>query len=316
MKYIVLPLFLFLSILTFSQEKFSKEISLITDNDLYVSTSQDRYYTNGMFLYFRYLSDNKKENEEKRIIDWQIGHKMYTPYKSVVSNISLHDRPFAAYLYGSFGINRFYKSNKIFNTSIEFGVIGPAAYGKELQDFIHDIYGFNKAVGWKHQIKNSFGLNFNASFFKHLIKDDSNHYDVTWINDGKVGTVFTNLSTGFYGRIGFKPLQKLANSIAFNSSLNNENTRYKREVESFLFLKPMVRYTLYDATLQGSFLNSNNDVTKELIPFQFLLEIGFRFTLNRFNFGYTYHYQTNKSKNLRYQNGHKFGTITINYLIR
>jgi lipid A 3-O-deacylase len=26
-------------------------------------------------------------------------------------------------------------------------------FSKELQDFIHDAYGFKKAAGWKHQIK-------------------------------------------------------------------------------------------------------------------------------------------------------------------
>jgi len=315
MKFTTLIFFFLVSLHLFSQQKFSIEYSLLTDNDLFVSSVKDRYYTNGMFFSYRYLSDHKKEKEEKRIIEWQLGHEMYTPYKAIVPSISEHDRPFAAYLYGSVGINRFYKNNQIFNTSFQVGVLGPAAFGKELQDFIHDIYDFDMAVGWKYQIKNSFALNFNASYLKHLLHNTSNYFDINWLSEGKIGTIYTNISSGFYSRIGFKPLQKLLNSIAFNASLNNKNTVYVREVESFVYVKSMLRYSLYDATLEGCFLNSNNDVTKELIPTQFHLEVGFRFTANRFNFGYSYQYHSNKSKGLRYGNGNIFGTILINYLI-
>ncbi len=78
----------------------------------------------------------------------------------------------------------------------------------------------------------------------------------------------------------------------------------------------MLRYALYDATIQGSFLNKNSPVTKELVPIVFNLEAGIRFTLNRFNFGYSYIYNTNKSKDLRYNRGNKYGSIALNYLLK
>ena len=153
MKKILLLLTFFNVFWIFSQQKFSKEISFINDNDLYVSVVRDRYYTNGMFLNYRYLSETKKEFVEKKIFQWQIGHKMFTPYKAVVTSKADHDRAFAAYLYGVFGFTNVYKTNKIFSTSVEVGVIGENAFGKELQNFIHDIYGFKRATGWEYQIK-------------------------------------------------------------------------------------------------------------------------------------------------------------------
>ncbi|QTE22867.1 lipid A deacylase LpxR family protein [Polaribacter cellanae] len=309
-------LFVFATINNFSQQKFSKEISFITENDLYTSVKNDRYYTNGMFLSYKYLSKCKKENLEKRIFEWSIGHKMYSPYKAIVISKEEQDRPFAAYLYGSFGLNRIYKNNQNFKTSVQLGVLGTYAYGKELQDFIHNIYGFREAVGWKYQVKNALALNFNFEFNRHLLKDNSNHLDVSWVNSAKIGTVFTNFSTGFYGRIGFKSLQNLVNSIAFNSNFNNVNTSYFSEVESFFFIKPSIRYALYDATLQGSFLNKNSEVTNELEPLVFGLEIGLKFTSNRFNFGYTFNFNSNKSKGLRFNNGHKYGSINMAYLLK
>jgi len=312
----VLFLFLFFTISIFSQKKFSKEISFITENDLYTSTYDDRYYTNGMFLSFKYVSKEKDETLEKKIFAWEIGHKMYTPNKATTLDIKNHDRPFAGYLYSSFSINRIYKNNQSFKTILQLGVIGSNAFSKELQDFIHKIYGFNKTVGWKHQIKNALALNFNAEYNKFLIKDTSNHYDLSWINSGKIGTVFTNVTSGFLVRVGFKPLQSLANSIAFNTNINSKNTSYFRAVESFVFIKPSIRYAFYDATLEGSFLNKNSEVTTELTPLIFSLEIGFKFTANRFNYGYTINYNTNKSKNLKFNNGHKYGAINFNYVLK
>jgi lipid A 3-O-deacylase len=311
----VVFLFLFCAVSIYSQKKFSREISFITENDLYTSTYDDRYYTNGMFLTFKYLSKEKKETLEKKIFAWEIGHKMYTPNKATTLDIKNHDRPFAGYLYSSFSVNRIYKNNQSFKTTLLLGVIGSNAFSKELQDFIHDAYGFRKAVGWKHQIKNALALNFNAEYNKFLVKDTSNHYDISWINSGKIGTVFTNITSGFLARAGFKPLQSLANSIAYNTAINAENTSYFRAVESFIFIKPSIRYVIYDTTLQGSFLNTNSRVTTKLVPLVFSLEIGFKFTANRFNFGYTFNYNTNKSKNLRFDNGHEYGAINFSYLL-
>jgi lipid A 3-O-deacylase len=315
MKYFQFYFILFLSLALFSQKKYSKQIRLINDNDLYASFSKDRYYTNGLFLNYSNLSKNKSENLEKKIFTWQIAHQMFTPYKAIVESVIEHDRPFASYLYASFGIKRVYKNNKIFNTELQVGVIGPSASGKELQDFIHDIYDFDKAIGWKYQIKDAFGINLNATYIKHILTATSNKYDISWINNGQLGTVYTNVSSGIYGRIGLKPLQKIANSIGFNTNLNDQNTNFNREAESFLYIKPLLRYAVYDATLQGSFLNPNSLVTKELIPFVFDLEVGLKFTANRFTFGYAFRYNTNKSKNLKYYNGNRYSSISASYLV-
>ena len=315
MKYGFLFFIFCLPLCIYTQQKFSKEISFVTDNDLYVSVHRDRYYTNGFFLTYRYLTKNKNIRLEKKIIEWQIGHKMYTPNKAIVTSILQHDRPFAAYLFGSFGIKKVYKKNKIFNTSLQIGTIGSNAFGKELQDFIHDIYGFKKAIGWKYQIKNAIGLNFDFAYNSFLFNDKTNTLDISWVNTGKIGTVFTNISSGIYMRLGINPLTEIINSIAFNSNLNNNNTNFKREIESFFYIQPTLRYAIYDATIQGSFLNKNSPVTKELVPLVFNIELGFKFTANRFNFGYTFNYNTSKSKGLRYTYGNKFGRINVNYLL-
>ena len=316
MKKKLLFLFLCYSLGIFSQKKFSKEFHFISDNDLYTSTFDDRYYTSGLFLSFSYLSKEKKEAIEKVIFEWSIGHQMYTPHKVVIKNRYQQDRPFAGYLFGSFGTHRVYNNNSSFKTSLQLGVLGSYAFSEELQGLIHDLYGFKRAQGWEYQIKNALAVNINTEFNKFIVKDQTNHFDLSWINAGKIGTVFTSISSGFLARIGFKPLQPLANSIAYQTNINNKNTSYFRAIESFIFIKPSIRYAFYDATLQGSFLNTSSPITRELVPFIFDIAIGFQCTTNQFNLGYTYNYNSNKSKELRFDDGHSYGSIQLSYVLK
>ena len=298
-----------------AQQKFSKEISFTTDNDLYVSVDRDRYYTSGIFLNYRYIANNENIKLEKKIFEWQLGHEMFTPNKSIVQTIEEHDRPFASYLYGGFSVKNVYKNNKILSYTLQAGIIGPNAFGKELQDFIHGIYGFEKAIGWQFQIKNAIALNLDVVYTHFLGKNNANTMDASWVNSAKLGTVYTNISSGLYLRYGLNSLERIINSIAFNTNLNDNTTTSTRAIESFIYVKPTLRYAFYDATLQGSFLNTGSLVTKELIPVVFDLEIGLKFTANRFNFGYIFNYNTSKSEGLRYTYGNKYGTVSINYLL-
>lgn len=309
----ILIIFLCFSAVSMAQQKLAKEFSFINDNDLFVSYRKDRYYTNGLFFTFRHLAKNKNEKLEKKIFEWQLGHLMFTPNKPTVVDVSEHDRPFAAYLYGSFGIKKVYKTAQILKTEIQLGMIGPAALGESLQNFIHDIYGFRRPAGWKYQIRNAIGVNVNAYYTKNLTVDKDNRNDINFISSLRIGTVFTDASAGIQGRIGFKTLEPISNSIAFNTSLNNKNTRGVRGIESMFYYKGIVTYAHYDATLQGSFLNTSSPVTYTINPFRFDFELGLLFTANRVNFGYAYHFYSDKMQNLKFSKGNSYGSFRINF---
>lgn len=309
----LLFLLLFLaSTVVFSQKSFSKEISSLTDNDLYTSTYRDRYYSNGLFITYKFLHQNKKTKNIKKIVSsFQLGHMIYTPVKATLKFASEHDRPFAAYFFGEYGKSRFYKNQNILTTKLQIGVIGANAKGKELQNFIHSIYNYPKAMGWKEQIKSAIGVNLELNYNKYLSKISTNYFDFSNYSTVRVGTIFTDISAGIYTRLGFKKLQKLYNSTAFHSNLNTEkNINYS---ESYLYFKPLISYVVYDATIQGSFLNTNSPITYEIMPFKFSLEIGYRYNWNRFNYGYTFHYHTKKLKSIRVKNSNTYGSIYIGY---
>ena len=96
-----------------------------------------------------------------------------------------------------------------------------------------------KPLGGNIKLQMLLAINLNIDYIKSLTND--NTLDINWVNNFKLGTVYTDLSTGFYGRIGFKPLQKIINSIAFNGNLNNNKTNFNNEIESFIYIKPMLQ---------------------------------------------------------------------------
>lgn len=300
-----LLLLFFLNI--FSQKK--KEFGLHSDNDLYSSLRKDRYYTNGLFISYRYLS--KKENK-KRIYEIQIGQQLYSPFSSSVNDISEHDRPFAGYLFTGFGMSTFYKNNTIFKLNTQIGTIGTNSLGRQTMAFVHKIYNFRNPIGWKHQISNIFVLNINTNYTKNIAKLSTTTVAIDWVNSLSAGTVFNNISTGINLRIGLIPLKEIKNTIAYQGNLSKEQTNKK---ELFFHVKPKLNYILYDATIQGSLFNNNSPVTYNVKPIVFTSELGISYATNNINFSYRLNFHSKKLYSQPVPNINKYGSIIINYTL-
>lgn len=310
MKRFLFLIFLIIATALFSQRNYTNEISLVTDNDLYTSLYRDGYYTNGIFINYYTLKSSTNKKIEKKIIQFQLGQMMYTPFRATILYASMHDRPFAGYLFGQYGVNRFYKNESILQTTLQLGVIGPSSGAREAQAFIHHIYGFPTAVGWDYQIREALGLNLGINY-SHLIKrTNSKLTDVSTYSSVNVGSIFTNFATGIYARFGFEELQKIFNTVGLHSNFSSDTSR---QTESFFYVKPMINYVLYDATIQGSFLNKSSPVTFDVMPFVFQLETGLRFATGRFNYGYTVYYHTKKLKNDQIAKSNLYGRIFVGY---
>ncbi|AUC14491.1 hypothetical protein BTO06_04740 [Tenacibaculum sp. SZ-18] len=312
-KTILSTLLLMVGLTAYTQIKYGSVFSITNDNDLYISITQDRYYTNGVFLNYSFTVDSVSNKLLKKIYSFELGQKLYSPFRANVGDISEHDRPFAGYLYVGAGFKKFYKNSSYFRLSGEIGVIGPSALGEQSMNFVHSIYGFDSADGWKYQMKDAFALNFGVDFVQPITKR-LNYFDLNWKNSANLGTVFTDISTGIFSRIGTRKLQSIANSVGFGSNLNNKKSIFNNEVESFFYFNPMLRFAIYDATIQGSFLTKNNAVTYKLRPLVLTTEFGFWFTANRFNFKYMIVHHTKKLESEKVPGGNLYGGIQINYL--
>lgn len=153
--------------LTFGQGK-TNEIGLITDNDLYTSSKNDMYYTNGLELFYRFLSKNSNEKINKKITEFRIGQYIYNPRFINEEAVTINDRPFTGYLFAEVGRSFFYQSESVLKTDFQLGYMGPTAFGEETQESFHHIIGYKKVYGWENQLHNALAVQAHILYSKKL----------------------------------------------------------------------------------------------------------------------------------------------------
>lgn len=221
------------------------------DNDYFATT--DENYTQGYSFElvtptFKKNPANflflKPKNSETRY-GLAIEHIGYTPDRYDLPEIQEGDRPFAAAIYlKSFIIKTDTIHKSRFTSSLNIGMIGPAAFGGEMQIGIHEATGNKTPRGWGNQIKNDLVLNYEVGYEKQLLRY-KNIFSLQAQGNLKVGTLFTNASFSLNTSVG------IINS-PFNSIKN------KKGFELYVYTQPVISAIGYDATLQGGLFNRSS----------------------------------------------------------
>lgn len=224
------------------------------DNDYFASRDQD--YTQGYS--FEMVSPNLQKNPINKILfnpkksenkyGISIEHIGFTPFNIKSPNIQLDDRPFAAaIMLKSFVIatDTLRKSRLI--SSMNIGLIGPGAFGKEMQVAIHEATGNTIPEGWRNQIKNDIVLNYEISHEKQLIQY-RNLFALSTNTRLRLGTLFTNVGAGLTTTFGI-----------VNGPFSSIKT--KKRFSMYGFAQSMVHIIGYDATLQGGIFNKKSPYT-------------------------------------------------------
>lgn len=174
-----------------------------------------------------------------------IEHIGFTPDDYGSEEIQFGDRPFAAAIYlKSFVISTDTISKRRFTSSFNLGIIGPGAFGKEMQVEIHEATGNEIPLGWKHQIKNDVVLNYEIGLEQQLYKYQR-YLSLQAQTSAKLGTLFTNASLGLNGSIG------LVNS-AFSAEAK------KDKFQLYFYSQIFGSVVAYDATLQGGLITKDS----------------------------------------------------------
>lgn len=175
-----------------------------------------------------------------------IEHIGYTPNHYERAEIQVGDRPFAAaFMLKSFVVATDTIQKSRLTSALSLGLIGPGAFGKEMQVGIHKATGNKEPLGWQNQIKNDVVLNYQVSYEKRLLKyNDWLSLQVT--SSLQLGTLFTNLSVGFNTTLGI---------------INSPFSTTKKDFRLYLYAQPTVKAVGYDATLQGGLFNRENPYT-------------------------------------------------------
>ena len=224
------------------------------DNDYFGSS--DENYTQGYNFEFVFpiLQKNpinhlfiKSKNREAKY-GFSIEHIGYTPFNIKSSEIQFGDRPFAAaIMLKSFKIATDTVSKSRLVSSLNIGLIGPGAFGKEMQVAIHQATGNVIPQGWQNQIKNDAVVNYQIDYEKQLFRY-RNFFAIQSTTNIKVGTLFTNASVGVNATLGI-----------INSPFTSVKNKNKYQV--YMFAQPLFTAVAYDATLQGGLFNNKSPYT-------------------------------------------------------
>ncbi|MFB3390339.1 lipid A deacylase LpxR family protein [Flavobacterium sp. LAR06] len=315
-KKALFTLFLLTTALGFGQSK-TKEFGFITDNDLYTSSKNDMYYTNGLEFFFRYLSKNENEKINKKITEFRVGQYIYNPRFINETAVDINDRPFTGYLFAEAGRSFFYNSESVLKTDFQVGYMGPNAFGRETQESFHHIIGYKKVYGWENQLHNALAVQAHVMYSKKLFPGKHNDFvDLHFQSEANLGTVFDGVATGFLARFGFKKLLPVYDSNLHDASVSSQPQFNVREF--YFYAMPSINYQFYDATIEGTMFSDTSPVTFELEPLRFNAEAGLKYRHNNFNISYSFLYRGRELRDpeTNTNSGYFYGSIRLGFLIK
>jgi len=276
------------------------------DNDFFAAA--DKNYTQGYALEFMLpiLERNpvnyiflKPKNSVFRY-GMALEHIGYTPNDYVSAAIQVGDRPFAsAIMLKSFIIAVNDERKDRISQSLSLGLIGPSAFGKEMQVGIHRAIGDKIPGGWDNQIANDFVLNYRIAYEKQLYRF-RNTFALQADIAAQLGTLFTNASVGVNTTMGL-----LDNPF--------DTARGKTNFVIYAYAHPMVNSIGYDATLQGGLLNTRSIYTingNAIERFTANLEYGIVIKTRTLYFEYT---RTSITREYATENSAKWGGVKIGF---
>lgn len=291
---------------SFREIKSSSYFRFNYDNDYFASA--DRNYTQGyqLELVLPFLEKNPtnflflqpKNNE--LIYGLAVEHIGFTPDDYESREIQVGDRPFAAaIMLKSFLVAKDTIHSSRLVSALSLGIIGPGAFGGEMQQSIHEATGNKIPYGWRNQIKNDLVLNYQLGYEKQLFRY-ADFFSLQGQSEINLGTLFTNASIGVNGTLGI-----INNGF---SSVKNKN-----KFEVYAFAQPLIKLIGYDASLQGGLFNdssvyniSSNEVKRLTGQFNFGLVV----KTKTLYFEYT---RTSITKEFRTGNVANWGGIKVGF---
>ncbi|SKB28924.1 lipid A deacylase LpxR family protein [Daejeonella lutea] len=292
---------------------FKNEFGFRSDNDAYLAYGQDRYYTNGLFIYVRRATDQTKLPKNLNKLIWEVegGQKMYNPQSGQITDISYIDRPFAAYLYAGASLNFLFQSENSLKLNLQIGTIGPHAQGKEAQEILHKIVGFYEIKGWQWQVANETSFNTSLNYKNLLLRSTSKKMDLSVESYLNLGSTFSGAGAGVLFRTG--DLNQFFQSASTESGVSHNNeTKKLTDRELFFYAKPILHYVAFDATIQGGLFTANKgSVVFDSKPLVFSQQAGVMFSKRRWTADFSLIFKSREVQSSA--KPHQYGSAALSY---
>ena len=234
-----------------------------------VTGQTDQYYTNGV----RFDLTMPIFDKSPFSLNWLLWKNKSDAYHTLnfqydVFTPDLHselytDRPFASVMMlGS--KHQFVMTNNLMLTSeFKMGIIGQATGAGKLQNGLHKIMpSADPVVGWETQIRNDIALNYLFSIDKQVHR--SSYSEIILGGSAYLGSPYTKLETRVLLRTGI--MEDYFNLLNANST---------SDWQAYIYVDFKAAYVLYNATLLGGPINSDNPyVLTEIVPFVLDFQLG------------------------------------------
>ncbi|MFC5077260.1 hypothetical protein VTH8203_00733 [Vibrio thalassae] len=256
---VVIPLLLVSSIALASERS---TVSFSLDNDGIFGTDED--YTNGIFLsyttsaikpwaFFKPLSLSYWGSASLDKVEFQLGHKMWTPSDIEATVPLANDRPYAGYFHGELNyISLHPQQAQRFNFTL--GSTGEGSFADHAQQLVHSIVGSKEPKGWEYQIEDK--MVGSVGYLTHLNMKRAPVYgntdwDVSSVTEANLGTFRSDISTGVMLRLG----ADLGGNFG-SANISTENPFKAGMIGAsnqgwFTYLGVKARYRFNDITIEG-----------------------------------------------------------------
>lgn len=140
------------------------------ENDAFTTGNRDRHYTNGLRL--SYITTEGSvwgwvESGARALpffiedgalrASFALGQNLYTP-GDISNPLPVEgDRPYAGWLYAATGLLA--DNGRVLDSvELSLGMVGPSAFGEEVQTWIHRVIDSPTPRGWEHQLHDEFAV--------------------------------------------------------------------------------------------------------------------------------------------------------------
>lgn len=255
------------------------------DNDVFAGT--DRGYSNG--TEFGFVSPTVQSFQDASLSDtarwlnrklaWlqpqgftynnmvmTLGQGMFTPSDWRLETPDPNDRPYAGVLMLGVTYNG-RDEDSMRSTTLNVGMVGPSAFAKETQEFVHSLVGGQDFAGWDHQLRDEpvFRL-MQQRLHKRTLTKPTWMSDVIFHYGGAIGNLTTFVNAGAEVRFGGWIPDNFGSAPALPVAENTAPTIgaiHTDTVRLHGFVALDVRYVAQDITLDGNTFKDSASVDRE-----------------------------------------------------
>ncbi|MEX2630280.1 MAG: lipid A deacylase LpxR family protein [Tistlia sp.] len=301
--------------------------SLSVENDVVGGT--DRDYTTGTHI--SYLSDELDCTnfarslgsvlpffDADRELRYQVGvgQIYFTPEDTLATELVRDDRPYAGWLYASFGLVSYNDATpteigQMETLNIDIGVVGPWALAEEMQNSFHQLIGADESDGWSNQLGNEPGVAVSYSTKWRVIYEpiEDTNFGVDFMPHigATVGNVLTDAAIGGTVRIG-TGLDRDFGPPRIRPAVPGSSYFSEGGFDTYLFASIEGRAVGRDIFLDGNTFRDSHSVDKEYFVGD--LQLGIAVMFDKWRVSYTH---VTRSPQFQGDEWSTFGSLALSF---